>query len=168
MAELELLAFDLKETFFVRLDNEVGSKAYNSIMCRNEAGELVDPCENGRKSCAVFVGSFLRAMSNRRVKFISESHGLVTQIEKDLIKSGWKRRRASSGVFVNLQPGDILVWEKKKILDNKNEHIGIFQSWATRLAVSTNAYDEGRVYQHHYTYDRTRRIERVYFHLALQ
>ena len=163
----EKLSFDLKENFLWSLEEEVGHKV-GVVMCRRVSdNKLIDVSDCGRKYCAAWLTKFLLGVGNRHIRFITEPHATVEATEKDLLKSGWEKRRSSNGIFTFLKPGDILVWEKKMIFGNENEHIGFFKSLSTHTAVSTCA-ELRCVREHHYTFENTRQILRAYFHPILQ
>ncbi len=128
-------------------------------------GQVEDSLEDGRNSCAVMVSHILYSFNSlleflgkkRWIKFI---HLTVDSTEKDMIEHGWYEVR-------DLRSGAILVWEKK---DGRNgephNHIGFFVGGEE--AISNDSRGTGFPRKHHYTYDGTRKIEKILWHPALE
>lgn len=118
-------------------------------------GTKVDILDNGGKSCALFVSAILFLQ-----KMISDVHSTVTGTQNDLIKSGWKEIEAP-------RPGAVLVWEKKLAPDGiAHAHIGFFMG--NDEAISNDSNGTGFIIKHHYTYEGTRKIEKIYWHPELE
>ncbi len=113
-----------------------------------------DILDNGRLSCAVFVSSILYIN-----KLISDIHATVERTVEDLLSSGWSET-------TNFQPGAVLVWEKKDFGDGvEHSHIGFYIG--NNKAVSNSSFNEGVPVEHDYTYDNTRKIEKILWHPEL-
>jgi hypothetical protein len=108
-------------------------------------GREKDILENGGLSCAVFVSSVLYLH-----KLIRDLHANVGSTEQDLKKSGWIEIR-------EIKPGAVLVWEKK----NGHKHVGFYLDNETAISNDSLA---GYPRKHHFTYNNTRKIEKMYWH----
>lgn len=110
------------------------------------SGEEKDILKNGGLSCAVLVSSIL--FMN---KLIKDLHANVSATEKDMVGSGWREVK-------DLKPGAILIWETK----DDHSHIGFYMG--KDMAISNDSRGAGFPHKHHYTYNNTRKIERIYWH----
>lgn len=127
-------------------------------MFRNLYAEIddkeTDILKNGSLSCSVFASSVLYLN-----KLIKDVHAQTYSTEKDMIQSGWVEIK-------DLRPGAVLVWEKK---DGKSgmphNHIGFYIG--DKMAISNNSRGTGFPWKHHYTYNNTRKIEKIYWHPEL-
>ena len=118
-------------------------------------GSIKDIYDNGRWSCAVLVSSILYLN-----KLIGDTHANVESTEKDMLASGWQEIK-------ELKPGAVLFWEKK-IGDDDGKmhgHNGFYVG--DNMAVSNDSKVKGFPHKHHYTYNDTRKIEKIYWHLSL-
>lgn len=117
-------------------------------------GKEVDITKDGRLSCAVFVSSILYLH-----KLIKDVHANVASTEKDMLSFGWKEVK-------ELKPGAVLIWEKKDFgSGGVHGHIGFFVG--KEMAISNSSFDKGVPMKHHYTYNGTRKIEKILWHSAL-
>ncbi len=114
-----------------------------------------DVLENGGLSCAVFVSSVLYLN-----KLIQDIHATVGSVTKDMLASGWYE-------VEDLKPGAVLVWENKlgKNDGKMHGHNGFYIGNDT--AVSNDSKGTGIPGKHHYTYNDTRKIEKIYWHPSL-
>ena len=118
-------------------------------------GSVKDIYDNGRWSCAVLVSSILYLN-----KFIGDVHASVDSTEKDMLASGWYEIK-------ELKPGAVLFWEHK-IGDDDGKmhgHNGFYVG--DNMAVSNSSKVTGFPWKHHYTYNDTRKIEKIYWHSEL-
>ncbi len=121
-------------------------------------GEVLDSLEDGKSSCAVFVSGIL-ILLNDLFHWIKGPHTTVISTEKDMIESGWHE-------IDSVKPGAILIWERKDGHDGKSHlHIGFYVG--NDEAISNSSRDTGFPARHHYTYNDTRKIEKIYWHSAL-
>lgn len=123
-----------------------------NLMFRNLWAEknenTIDIVENGRLSCAVFVSTVLYLF-----KAIGDLHATVEATVKDMLESGWVETK-------DFEPGVVLVWEKKDFGSNGvHSHIGFYTG--DEEAVSNSSMDRGVPIRHHYTYNNTRKIEKI-------
>ena len=118
-------------------------------------GKGTDIAQNGRWSCAVFVSRILYLN-----KLIGDMHANVPSVTKDMLKSGWFEIK-------ELKPGAVLVWEKRVALDDKTEHSHNGFYIGDGMAISNDSKGTGFPHKHHYTYNGTRKIEKIYWHPAL-
>lgn len=128
-------------------------------------GQLEDSLENGKNSCAVMVSHIIYSFNplleflgkKRWLKFI---HLTVASTEKDMIESGWYQ-------IDDLRPGAVLIWERKDGHDGEpHNHIGFYVGGEE--AISNDSKGRGFPWRHHITYNNTRKIEKIYWHPALQ
>lgn len=117
-------------------------------------GKDVDILGNGGLSCAMLVSSILYLS-----KLISDIHTTVVGTEKDMISGGWQEIK-------DLRLGAVLVWEKKAGHSGKmHSHIGFYMG--NNEAISNDSRGTGFPRKHHYTYNETRKIEKIYWHPEL-
>ena len=126
----------------------------------DENGKEIDILEDGRNSCGVFVSWILLPL-----ELIKRPHATVYATEKDMVSSGWYEIK-------ELRPGAVVVWEKrpadKGLLGKKDMefvHIGFCISQTE--AISNDSKGAGFPWKHHITYNGTRKIEKIYWHPAL-
>jgi len=123
-----------------------------------------DSLKNGKNSCAVMVSSILY-LFNPLLEFVDKkrwikyTHLTVASTGKDMAESGWYETK-------ELKPGAVLIWEKKDNRDGEpHNHIGFF--WNGQEAISNDSRGTGFPHKHHYTYNGTRKIEKIYWHSYL-
>lgn len=141
-------------------------------------GVTKDILSDGRWSCAVFVSAILYLF-----KLIGDVHANVDSVEKDILDSGWRcanslnekahankshKQARTSEYDKKLKPGVVIVWEKILAPDDNTEHghIGFYIGDGT--AVSNNSRLTGFPWRHHYTYNNTRKIEKIYWYPELE
>lgn len=146
-----------KETYLMMLENSIGSKLFNSIIIKNENGEVKDLLNDGEYSCALFVSGvlYLNIMTQR-------TRSTVNNLEKDLSEN-------QSFVHIEdqnkIEPGDILIWESVTFEDgSQNRHVGFVIS--KDEAISTD-YIKKHVVKHPINKDiestgLPRKIERIF------
>lgn len=119
-------------------------------------GKEIDIYNNGRWSCAALVSSILYLH-----KLIKDVHANVLSINKDMEESGWYKIK-------ELKLGAVLVWEDKPGDDDgrMHSHNGFYMG--NDEAISNDSRGTGFPHKHHYTYDGTRKIEKIYWHPALE
>jgi hypothetical protein len=143
-------------------------KSYLAMICNAARGEnhmfrnlyaLVDGVErdilrDGTLSCNYFVFAVLYIN-----KLIGDMHvGDGGGLEKDLITSGWEAINTP-------KEGAVLLWEKRMGADEKmHGHSGFFIG--NDQAIS-NSSEQGFPVTHHWTYDDTREVEKIYWHSVL-
>jgi len=155
----------LFRNFYVEKDPEVeisnASGKDKSKSHYGAGGEIVDSLENGRNSCAVLVSSILYSFnsllefSDKKlwIKFI---HTTVISTEKDMLENGWYEIK-------ELKSGAVIIWEKKDGCNGEpHNHIGFFMGGEE--AISNDSRGTGFPHKHHYTYNGTRKIEKIYSH----
>ena len=136
----------------VRSENHLFRNLY-----ADENGKEIDILENGQNSCAAFVSWILLALG-----LIKSPHSTVFSTEKDLKSTDWYETK-------DLRPGSIIVWEVKSgtmLGDNKvpHPHMGFYVG--DNMAISNDS-SLGYSTKHHYTYDNTRKIDKIYWHPEL-
>ena len=126
----------------------------------DENGKEIDVFENGGTSCGGHVSWILLALD-----LIEHPHATVYSTEKDMTKSGWYEIK-------ELKPGAVIVWEKRTanngLQGEKNvklSHIGFYIG--DNMAVSNDSKGSGFPRRHHFTYNSTRKIEKIYWHSEL-
>lgn len=126
----------------------------------NENGKEIDVFENGGTACCGHVTWILLAL-----ELIKHPHASVHGTEKDLIDSGWYQ-------ITELKPGAVIIWETrvadKGLQGQKNvelSHAGFYVG--NDMAISNDSRGTGFPHKHHYTYNDTRKIEKIYWHPVL-
>ena len=114
-------------------------------------GEQRDILENGGLSCAMTVSSILFLN-----KLIKDLHANVSATEKDMIESGWFEIKEA-------KPGAVLFWEKKVGLDDGKMHGHNGFYIGGDMAISNDSRGKGFPHKHQYTYNGTRKIEKIYW-----
>jgi hypothetical protein len=124
----------------------------NPSFAKASKGKEIDILENGGLSCATFVSSVLYLH-----KLIKDVHSNVGSTTEDMITSGWQEIK-------DLRIGAVLTWESR--LGNKDGkmhgHNGFYIS--KDEAISNDSRGSGFPRRHHYTYNDTRKIEKIYWH----
>lgn len=132
------------------IKNSEGTKLFKSYFMMDKSGKrVIDIYENGKKSCAAFVSSVLY-LNN----LIDTPHGLVKSTREKMIQFGWKKIDNK-----NIKPGDVIIWEKMKIGNKENKHIGFVLN--KNQAIS-NSHPKRQIAKHHITYNNKRKIEEVF------
>ncbi|OGN16836.1 MAG: hypothetical protein A3F98_01390 [Candidatus Yanofskybacteria bacterium RIFCSPLOWO2_12_FULL_41_8] len=145
-----------KKNYLTMIENAAKGENW---MFRNQYfevdGKETDVLENGGLSCAMFLSSVLYLN-----KLIGDIHTTVVGTEKDMLESGWFEIK-------DLEPGAVIIWEQK--LGDKDGlphyHNGFYIG--SNMAISNNSKDTGFPWKHHYTYNNTRKIEKIYWHPVL-
>ncbi|MDP3697211.1 MAG: hypothetical protein Q8R55_04255 [Candidatus Taylorbacteria bacterium] len=126
----------------------------------NENGKEIDVFENGGTACCGHVSWILLAL-----ELIKHPHAAVHGTVKDLISSGWHEIK-------ELKPGAVIVWEScvadSGLQGEKGvnlSHMGFYVG--DDEAISNDSKASGFPRRHHYTYNGTRKIEKIYWHPAL-
>lgn len=148
------MTFELlkKKNYLTMIENS--AKGENRIfrnLYANVNGQEKDLLEDGKLSCAVFASAVLYLN-----KLIKDLHATVDKTKIDLLGSGWKE-------IDDLQPGAVLIWEKKDFGGGElHRHIGFYIG--DNMAVSNGSFNGGVPVKHHYTYNDTRKIENIFWH----
>ena len=124
-----------------------------------DRGETKDILKNGGLSCAVFASSILYLFNSLfgflgKNPWIGFTHANCTSTEKDMLGHGWMEIK-------ELRVGAVLFWE---VLDDE-PHMGFYMG--NDEAISNASNDSGFPRKHHYTYNGTRKIEKIYWHPLL-
>lgn len=134
---------------------------FRNLYAKKNDKKIVDILENGRNSCGVLVSWILIAL-----ELIKYPHASVDGTEKDMIKSGWREIK-------KLKPGAVIFWEEKKndrLMFGKYEiyhrHCGFYIG--NGKAISNDSKKTGFPIKHHFTYNGTRKIEKIYWHSELE
>src|SRR3989344_4940005 len=110
-----------------------------------------DIVKNGDLSCAFFLSGVLYIN-----KLIKDMHSGVVGLEKDLLESGWEE-------INELKEGAILIWEPSA---SGHLHAGVYIG--NDKAVSNMSEASGVPGEHHFTYNNTRKIIRIWWHDKLE
>lgn len=118
-----------------------------------------DVLEDGGLSCASFVSSVLYLHNSlldaiNKPHWVSSTRARVASLLDDLAGNGWVE-------ITELRPGAILKWEKQS-----NDHVGFCVSETE--AISNDSQGAGFPHRHHITYNGSRKIEKILWHLALE
>lgn len=113
-----------------------------------------DILEDGNLSCAAFVSGVL-AMHG----LIDRPHAAVAGTEKALEAAGWV-------VIPEPRAGAVLSWVSISYSDTRTHgHLGFFIG--NERAVSNASNGVGVPREHHWTYDGSRTVERIWWHPSL-
>jgi hypothetical protein len=150
---LELLK---KKNYLAMIENSAKGESwtFRNLFFKID-GKVIDVLEDGGLSCAFFVSAVLYLS-----KLIADLHTTVVGTEKDIMESGWTETE-------DLKEGVILVWEKKMGKTDGVGHFHIGFYLGDQMAVSNDSRGSGFPHKHHFTYDDTRKIEKIYWHPAL-
>lgn len=127
----------------------------------DENGKEIDVFENGLTACCGYVSWILLAL-----ELIKHPHAAVHGTEKDMVASGWYEIK-------ELKPGAVIVWETRVAdsglqgeMNVKLSHMGFYVG--NNEAISNDSKGRGFPHKHHFTYNNTRKIEKIYWHPALE
>ena len=122
----------------------------------DENGKEIDIFENGGTACCGHVSWILLAL-----ELVKHPHAAVYGTERDMVASGWYEIK-------ELKPGAVIVWENKMadsgLQGEKNvelSHMGFYVG--NDMAISNDSKGSGFPRKHHYTYDNTRQIKKIYW-----
>ncbi len=128
-------------------------------------GAETDVLENGGLGCATVVSSILY-LQNPALEFaaksrwISSTHANVLAAERDMVQNGWQQ-------VSELREGAVITWEQKPGADGAlHWHMGFFIG--NGRAISNGSNSTLMPEEHHYTYDGTRNIARIWWHPVLE
>ena len=154
---LNMLKLSKRENIITLALNAIkgGDNYFFRNLYADDNGVEKDILENGRNSCAAFVSWILLTQ-----ELIKTPHATVIGTESDLINSGWYTTD-------DLKAGAVLFWEKKvgKYDNLLHEHAGFYIG--NDEAVSNDSQGTGFPHKHHHAYNGTRKIEKIYWHPAL-
>lgn len=113
-----------------------------------------DILKNGELSCAAFISGVLTLNG-----LIDRPHATVDGTEKAIRVGGWVEVEKP-------QEGAVLAWEGIRYEDGQvHRHMGFFVGNDRAVSNASNA--EGVPREHHWTYDGTRKVDRIWWHPAL-
>lgn len=128
-----------------------------------------DALADGALGCGVLVTSILYLQNStleflKKPRWISFTHASVISTEKDMAKNGWF-------IISDLREGAIITWEAREgrevpVYGNMHIHMGFYLG--NERAISNGSNSTLMPEEHHYTYGGTRKIERIWWHLALE
>jgi hypothetical protein len=145
-----------KKNYLTMIENSVQGPNYLFRNLYAEVdGQEKDLLDDGRWSCAIFVSTILYLF-----KLIGDLHANVTSTTKDMLSSGWYE-------INELREGAVLVWESKLGDDDGKMHSHNGFYLGGDMAISNDSKGTGFPWKHHYTYDGTRKIEKIYWHDSL-
>ncbi|MEK7603550.1 MAG: hypothetical protein AAB461_00310 [Patescibacteria group bacterium] len=154
-----------KRNYLTQIENS--AKGENHLF-RNfymeKDGKIEDSLDNGKNSCAIMVSHILYSFNsllefNGKNSWIKAIHLTVASTEKDLLENGWREIK-------ELLPGAVLIWDKKYGNDGKlHNHMGFFAGGDE--AISNSSEETGFPRKHHISHNGTRKIEKIYWHSAL-
>lgn len=127
-----------------------------------------DALKGGALSCGTFLSSVLYLQNStleflKKPRWISFVHANIPAIEKDIQENGWYE-------IQELREGAILVWEAREGTDipvygNMHLHAGFYLG--NERAISNGSNTTLMPEEHHYTYEGTRKIIRIWWHPEL-
>jgi hypothetical protein len=167
---MDKLVFDLEKTYLAMIMNSVGSETWNSCYCRDSEGRLVDICQGGKFSCAMFVSHILFC-----ARLISSPHATVDSLEADMRarNSGWREWIPSDedSLLFDTPWGSVVIWEPWPASDGKkHRHAGF--CYGGHFCVSTSPFPgQRRVIMHdllwRFSSLEGRKVEKIYIHSLL-
>jgi hypothetical protein len=132
-----------KETLLKMIENAIGVRVFNSLFVRyKDSGEIKDICNDCEYSCAFFVSGLLTLTS-----YLPRPHATAAGLRKKLQELSYTIVLSRE----DIQPGDIIFWEKTFNSDSEHEHVGFALS--KKRAVSTSS-KEHTVIEHDLTMPR--------------
>ena len=154
-----MIEHEFKKNYLTMIENAAKGEnwLFKNFSIKRDGVE-VDALENGGLSCAVLVSSILY-LHNSLLEFLQKPHWInfthanVIPTVKDMLQSGWQE-------ISDLKIGAVLVWEKLE-----HEHIGFYMG--NDEAVSNDSKGRGFPWKHHYTYNDTRKIDKILWHPEL-
>ena|SRR3989338_4097316 len=154
----------LFKNYIAMIENSVGTRMFRNFFLELNGKER-DALEDGRLSCAVVVSSILYLLNSGlefsgKSRWIDFVHANVPSTEKDMVKSGWHP-------IHELRLGAILIWEKRNTNGSQNWHMGFYVGNNMAISNDSGLGNTGVPHRHHYTYQDTRKIEKIYWHPEL-
>ncbi|OGM98254.1 MAG: hypothetical protein A2915_04015 [Candidatus Yanofskybacteria bacterium RIFCSPLOWO2_01_FULL_41_34] len=155
-----------KKNYLAQIENSAKGENW---MFRNfyveKDGEMQDVYNDGRWSCGVLVSAILYLQNStleffKKPRWIQYIHANVDSTTKDMLSNGWYEIK-------ELKPGTVVVWDKKLGNDDGKMHAHNGFYVGGDMAISNDSKGTGFPCKHHYTYNGTRKIEKIYWHPEL-
>lgn len=162
MKKKEKIKLLLKESYLAVIKNSSGSKIFRNFYAKVKEKKK-DILNNGELSCSFFVSSILVIF-----KLIKEIHFTVSGSIRDLEKSGWRKIEVDSQIKKRIKPGNIILWEEKKIDQEVHKHIGFYLGRKKAISNAYWLYKKREPIIHHFTYHGKRKIVAIYWHKKLE
>ncbi len=141
------------ENYLTMIRGSVGTNMFRNLYAEIEWAKK-DITENGNLSCAFFVSSLLKILG-----LTKEIHATVDGTVRDLLSSEWYE-------ISEPKVGAVLVWEKVDFGENSfHKHIGFYMG--ENKAISNDA-KIGNPQIHDYTFEGTRKIEKILWNKKLE
>ena len=135
------------DSYVKMIKNSVGTKMFRNLYIEID-NKKIDATQNGNLSCAFFVSNILLIFG-----LISNGHATVVSTIKDIEEFGWQKISKDK-----IKPGDVIVWEKKKIGNSFNLHIGFYIG--NKKVVSNNYWKKRPIINK--LNEKKRKIDSVY------
>ncbi len=128
-------------------------------------GHERDALRDGALGCGVFVSSVLYLQNSslefmKKSKWIEYVHANVGPTEEDMERNGWHHH------LDELREGAVISWVAR-VGDDGTEHRHIGFYIGGDRAASNGSNTTHMPIEHHVTYDGTRKIDRIWWHPAL-
>ena len=154
-----MIEHEFKKNYLAMIENSVKGEnwMFRNFYIRQDGIER-DALEDGGLSCAVFVSAILY-LHNSLLEFLKKpywlkfTHANVTSTQKDMLENDWRE-------IQDLRVGAVLIWAKEE-----HEHMGFFVG--NDEAISNDSKKTGFPVRHHYTYNDTRKIDKILWHPEL-
>jgi len=127
-----------------------------------------DALNGGSLACGTVVSSVLYLQNStleflKKPRWIQFTHANIPAVEKDMKDSGWYQ-------IDDVREGAIITWEARKgteipVYGDMHLHMGFYLG--NDRAVSNGSNSTLMPEEHHYTYDGTRKILRIWWHSLL-
>ena len=142
----------LKESYLAMIKNSVGTKMFRNFYIKI-GNRKEDDTREGELSCAYFVSGILAIFG-----LIKKIKVNVDELVEEMKKCGWKQIKSP-------RKGSVVVWEAKKFDDEVHKHIGFFIG--NGKAISNNFKKKTPII-HHWTFERSRKVEGIFWHKKLE
>jgi len=160
MTHIPVVKILKKKSYLAMVHNAV--KGENHMFQQKFAlvdGVEQDILDGGSLACVFFLSSVLYVN-----KLIGDMHANMLGLEKDLAASGWQQ-------VAEPKEGAVIIWdrrptEKERSFEPTLLHAGIYVG--NDRAVSNGSNSTLMPEEHHYTYDGTRNIIRIWWHPELE
>lgn len=134
------LTRDVQNNYLAMINGSVGTRMFQHLYVKNQAGETEDVMSAGELSCAYYVSSLLCLFG-----MIDRPHATVATTVQRMIESGsWERVAVS-------EPGDVVQWPEN---DDGHSHIGFV---ASDTECISNSWRLGYPIEHGFTMEDGRR-----------
>jgi hypothetical protein len=159
MSNIPVVKILKKKSYLAMIRNAAKgeSRLFRNVYALVDGAEM-DITGDGQWSCAFFASVILYTN-----KLIGDMHTGVAGLEEDLKGSGWQQ-------VADLKEGAVIIWAPEHGtfvpgIGEMHSHVGF--SVGDNQAVSNSSHEIGVPKEHHATFNDARKIERIWWHPAL-